>query len=660
MKIGVAYYPEHWPEERWAEDARLMREAGIEAVRLGEFAWWRLEPRRGQFDAGWLDRAIQTLAAQGLNVVLCTPTAAPPPWLFARHPSILPQDREGKQWARGSRRHVCLNNRPYRRYVRRILREVARAFAGRPEVLAWQIHTGLGGQPTGRCYCDDCEHAFREWLMRRYGIIARLNRLWGTGFWSQHFNDWHEVPAPRRTPAGAHPSLALDYDRFVSATCRDFVAEQRAIIEQYGGEGQKLITTNSLALDSDCVDQFEMGDQLDVAGVDNYPADGERAGRVALLLDLARGVKRKPFWVLEQQAGATTIPARASQPRPGQLRLWSFQAAARGAELVSYCPWRTYPFGQRMHWDGLLAADGAQGRRFAELAGAAAELSRKSPLWQGRLPKAPVAMVLDHAAHWALEADPTGRRLGYLGQFELLHGLLRRQGFVADVLPPGQDPTGYALLVVPMPVMVREQDAEHWDSFVQGGGTALFTAPAGDRTVHNAAEARPPGRLAELVGVEVVEQDVLGPGVANAVEFPDGSLPACPLCCILEPGEAEPVAHYGGECYAGRPAVTRRERGQGRAYLLGATGGADLLGRVLREALQSAGLEPCKWASETVEVVPLRTDGEEPALTFVLNHADAAVELALGDGECLRDLLAGQDHTSTVRLEPYGVVLLQG
>ena len=92
MKIGVAYYPEHWPEDRWATDARMMKDMGIDVVRVGEFAWSRLEPRRDQYDMLWLERAIQTLAAEGLEVILGTPTAAPPTWLFDRHPQIVPVD----------------------------------------------------------------------------------------------------------------------------------------------------------------------------------------------------------------------------------------------------------------------------------------------------------------------------------------------------------------------------------------------------------------------------------------------------------------------------------------------------------------------------------------------------------------------------------------
>lgn len=660
MRIGVAYYPEHWPEERWAEDARLMRQTGIDVVRVAEFAWSRLEPRRAQYDMEWLQRAIEILGGEGLQIILCTPTAAPPPWLFNRHPSMVPQDREGKNWFPGSRRHVCLNNRPYRRYVRRIVRELTRALGSRPEVCAWQIDNELGCHDSGRCYCDDCEQAFREWLKRRYGIIDRLNKLWGTVFWSQRFNDWHEVPAPRRTPASPHPSLVLDYKRFMSATVRDFVADQREIIEQYSS-GHKPITTNSIGLHLHQIDQFSLAGPQDVAAVDNYPVDAESLDAVACQLDLTRSVMRKPFWVLEQQAGPTMIRARRGQPRPGQLRLWSYQAAARGAELIGYFRWRTCAFAQEMHWYGMLDADGSMRRRYDELKAAIAELKDGASLWEGRLPDARVAMVLDYHAHWALEADSMAADIDYLAQFRVFYNLLRRMGLAVDIVPPGQDASGYALLVVPMPVLAREQEARTWRDFVVRGGTLIVTAPAGYRTEQNTwLMAPPPGPLSDLLGVEVVEHDMLSGGADNAAVFEDAEHPLHSFCSVLELRGAEAVATYGRQFYSGGPVVTCRADGEGRAYFLGAIGSAELYAHLLEAAVRDAGLERSPWSSEVVEVVPLHTGEDEDSLTFVLNHSEESAQLALPEGESRRDLLTGREHSVKVPLEGYGVVLLQG
>jgi len=69
MFVGVDYYPEHWPRERWSTDARLMQEAGFNVVRLAEFAWVNLEPEEGRFEFDWLDEALGILAARGISAI---------------------------------------------------------------------------------------------------------------------------------------------------------------------------------------------------------------------------------------------------------------------------------------------------------------------------------------------------------------------------------------------------------------------------------------------------------------------------------------------------------------------------------------------------------------------------------------------------------------
>ena len=86
---GTAYYPEEWDSERIAQDARMMREAGMTLVRIGEFAWSHMERSNGVFTFEWLHEAFRIFRENGLQVILCTPTAAAPPWLIHEHPETL-------------------------------------------------------------------------------------------------------------------------------------------------------------------------------------------------------------------------------------------------------------------------------------------------------------------------------------------------------------------------------------------------------------------------------------------------------------------------------------------------------------------------------------------------------------------------------------------
>src|SRR3954468_18880856 len=82
LAFGGDYNPEQWPEEVWAEDMALMREAGVTMVSVGIFSWALLEPTPGVYDFGWLDRLLTMLHEHGVAVDLGTPTVVPPAWFY--------------------------------------------------------------------------------------------------------------------------------------------------------------------------------------------------------------------------------------------------------------------------------------------------------------------------------------------------------------------------------------------------------------------------------------------------------------------------------------------------------------------------------------------------------------------------------------------------
>ncbi|ETK37834.1 hypothetical protein MPTA5024_01655 [Microbispora sp. ATCC PTA-5024] len=89
LAYGGDYNPEQWGPPVWREDVRLMREAGVNLVSLGVFAWATLEPQPGTYEFGRLDEVMDLLHDNGVAVNLATPTAAPSAWLTHRHPEVL-------------------------------------------------------------------------------------------------------------------------------------------------------------------------------------------------------------------------------------------------------------------------------------------------------------------------------------------------------------------------------------------------------------------------------------------------------------------------------------------------------------------------------------------------------------------------------------------
>ncbi|HEU5443376.1 MAG TPA: beta-galactosidase, partial [Steroidobacteraceae bacterium] len=137
--LGAAWYPEQWPQSAWNRDLSLMQVAGINVVRVGEFAWSRLEPAEGRYDFDWLARAIHMAQRHHIAVVIGTPTDAPPAWLTSRYPQVLRVGPGGRRAEHGGRRQFSYSSPLYRRFCRDIVTRLAQRFGHEPDVIGWQI-----------------------------------------------------------------------------------------------------------------------------------------------------------------------------------------------------------------------------------------------------------------------------------------------------------------------------------------------------------------------------------------------------------------------------------------------------------------------------------------------------------------------------------------
>ena len=458
--LGVCYYPEHWPEDVWPEDAARMVEAGLTWVRIGEFAWSRLEPEPSALDFGWMDRAIDVLGAAGLKVVLGTPTATPPRWMLTKHPDMLAMDAQGRPRGFGSRRHYCFAHRGYRAESRRITELLAARYGAHPHVAAWQTDNEYGCHDTTVSYSDAARTGFRDWLAQRYQSVQALNRAWGSVFWSMEYGGFDEIDLPNLTVTEANPAHRMAFRRFASDMVRDFNAEQVRIIR---ARTDAPVAHNYMGRTTD-FDHFAVGEDLDIASWDSYPLgfledrieddDGHkrayaRAGDPdfqALHHDLYRAVGRGRWWVMEQQPGPVNWAPVNPAPLPGMVRLWSWEAFAHGAETVCYFRWRQAPFAQEQMHAGLLRPDSADAAAMEEVRQVAAEMA---DLPEAQTAPAPVALVFDYASAWAWEIQPQGTGFDYFRLVFETYRALRKLGLDIDILPSGAEPQGHGLILAP-------------------------------------------------------------------------------------------------------------------------------------------------------------------------------------------------------------------
>ncbi len=526
--LGVCYYPEHWGSELLREDARRMRALGLRYVRIGEFSWSRIEPRPEVFAWSWMDEAIEELGRAGLRVVVGTPTATPPKWLLDRSPEILPIDREGRIRAFGSRRHYCFSSPAYQEETRRIVTCFAERYGDHPAVVGWQTDNEFGCHDTVRCYCARCQTAFQCWLAGKYTSVSALNAAWGTAFWSQEYGEFSEVPLPNLTVTEPHPAHVLDYFRFASDQVAAYNRMQVEILR--ARSPGRHVTHNFMGYFTD-FDHFAVAKDLDHPSWDSYPLGFTEVGGLADQLklqyahsghpdvaafnhDLYRGMGRGRFWVMEQQPGPVNWAPHNPSPAPGMVRLWTWEALAHGADVVSYFRWRQAPFAQEQMHTGLLRPDSSEDRGFREAGEVATELSRVA---LSEPEQAPVALVFDYEAAWVFGIQPHGRDFGYLDLVFAFYTSLRSLGLDVDIVSRAGPFDGYRLVAVPSLPILRSEDVE---ALCRAGCPVVCGPRTGSKTPEfQIPDTLPPGSLQEVLPLRVLRVASLRPGLREQMTW---------------------------------------------------------------------------------------------------------------------------------------------
>ncbi|MGR3634656.1 MAG: beta-galactosidase [Shimia sp.] len=499
--LGVCYYPEHWPEDIWAKDAADMVVAGLRWVRIGEFAWSRMEAKPGVLTLDWLDRAIEVLGGAGLKVILGTPTATPPRWMIEKHPDMLAVDADGNPRKFGSRRHYCFSHAGYREECVRITRILAERYGTNPHVVAWQTDNEYGCHDTTISYSESAKVAFQAWCQVRYQTITALNEAWGNIFWSMEYFDFADIDPPNLTVTEPNPSHVLAFRRFSSDQVALFNKVQVDILRA-NTDASLIHNYMGRILE---FDHFDVGKDLDIASWDSYPigflsdrleASDDHKTRYlrqgdpdmqAFHHDLYRAVGKGRWWVMEQQPGPVNWAPFNPAPLPGMVALWSLEAFAHGAEVVSYFRWRQAPMAQEMMHAGLLTPDRQDAPGMAE-ARQVAEIAKK--IGNEVTTQAPVAIVFDYASDWAWHTQPQGAGFDYFRLVFATYRALRRAGLSVDIVNSDcRDFEGFKAVFAPglatlEPTLVEAIDAAGAVAVLgprTGAITSEFRIPDGGR-----------------------------------------------------------------------------------------------------------------------------------------------------------------------------------
>lgn len=659
--FGAAYYPEHWDAATRAEDAARMAAAGFNLVRMGEFAWDRLEPEEGRWDFAFFDETIAQLAAKGVQTMFCTPTAAPPVWLTRRHPEILAVRADNVALQHGSRQHACLSSPLFREHSRRITRVLAGHFRDNPCVVAWQTDNELYCH-FSECHCASCQTAFQDFLRDRYaGDVAALNRAWGAAFWALTYADFAEIQTPKANrPTHQNPSAQLDYHRFLADRVARFQHDQVEILRDI--QPRWFITHNGIMSNVDYRGVFTQ--DLDVLGFDCYPMfcndPDDRPQWQAFRLDGARAWSGN-FIIPEQQSGpGGQAPYFHDNPEPGELRKMTYASIARGADSLLYFRWRTCRFGAEEYWCGILDHDNVPRRRYEEVKQIGAELRRLAPELPGTHVHLDAAVagadLVNAEAHYTLSfglPDPTTIS-------EIVHANLYRRGYAVGVVHPADDLAGVKLYVIP-----------HWATFdpawvpgleeaVRAGCTLVIGARTATRDLHNRVVSETiPGCLRKLAGVTVEEY-----GRKNMAEKRTFRLNCGGKTVAAEhwyetltlDDDATALAIWTTRHLRGRSAVSVRKLGKGHVVYVGTYLNAAITELLLPTLVKLSGLKPL-WPQAPKGVEVVRRQDSRKRIWFMMNHTDRRITLKKIPAGI--NLLTGRKTAGSTSLGPSGVLVVR-
>lgn len=666
---GAAYYHEYMPSDRLAEDLKLMKESGISVVRVGESTWSLFEPREGEFEFAWMDRILDGLHANGIKVILGTPTYSMPAWLWHKHPDVLVDYEKGYQAYYGIRQNMDITNPTFLFYSERVIRKMMEHYAKHPAIIGYQVDNETTSYGVNNY---DFHISFVNYLKKKFGTTENLNKLWGLNYWGMTMNDWDEFP---QKDGVTNTAYKLEWERFKPKAVADYLTWQSEIVAEYKLPHQFI--THCFMPSVQDIDQIESAKKMDVLAVNVYHGsqDNLTGDEIAFSGDFFRSVKMKNYLITETNAQTIGWDSKSQlPPYDGQLRQNVYAHMGSGANMVEYWHWHSIHYGQETYWKGVLSHDLQPNRAYAEVSKTAHELRQFGKKLVNLKITNKVAILFSHDANAALNIMPfknskqdmwggSGNvyRNELVGQF---HKVLYRNNVGVDfIFPENARLEDYKLVIIPALYIASDEVLQKINTYVEKGGHVIMQFKSG--FCDENSMVRPvlaPGPLRKACGFYYQEFSNIKELTLkdNPFKVDDATNKVTDWAEFLIPETAKALAYYDHPYFGKYPAITINNFGKGTLLYEGTAVSDAIQEKILLEGLDRAGIKTVDQNLHWPLVTKCGVNDAGKKVHYYYNYSSQKSSL-IYQHKAGTELIAGKTVASETSLEigPWDVLIVE-